>query len=623
MDTLTVSARIYLAVVTTTALALTALLALGTAGPSDHLERAGFIVAVTALAYRFPISFSFKRRMYLDVVALGCAVMILDPGPAAIAVGAGAVIGQLMEHGRLDECVFNASQAMLQTIAGGLLLGWIGWELSGLMHLEPLAIAGLVMLTATVFSVNSLLLAGIIGFQSGVSPLTVLSDHRTLFLEFVVQATQVAAAVMAALIVTMSPLLTGLIIVPASALYLILRRNVQRQKFAIIGMLDTLADLVDYRDPYTATHTRRVAELSRQIGLGLELPREQVDLIAMAARFHSLGSLTLPPQTAETVGGLDSDEWNIMRQVPSMSADLLVQFSETALAGELVRHHLERFDGEGYPEGLAGNDIPLGSRIIAVADSIDTMTRPRPYRPALSAAELRSELTRFRGSQWDPDVVDITLQILDTNPQLLALAADVPEAHTSGRAAARTIEQRLQHQAFHDPLTDLPNRLLLMDRLSRGLTGEGRQFAVLFIDLDGFKSINDRLGHRAGDQLLIEVGQRVRSEIAGGDFLARLGGDEFVVLLWDIRDADHAAQVARRVIAGLSAPLPDICGSLSLAASVGVTVARPGVDTPDDLLQRADEAMYDAKRAGRGNAAIAHTDRPRVDDTDIESNVAD
>lgn len=621
MDTLTVSARIYLAFVALTALALTSWLTLVAPPSSDDSLYIGIVIIMTMLAYRFPISFGFKRRIYLDVVAIGTAAMILDPGPAALAIGIGAVGGQLLKIRMWDECAFNASQSMLQTIAGGLLLGWISWDADGLVTLEPKALLGLVALTLTIFAINSVLLAGIIGLQSGISPFTVLADSGTSIVELAVQATQVAAAIVATMLIMANVWLAALMIVPCGGLYWLLRRNVQNQKFAMIGMLETLADLVDYRDPYTATHARRVAAIAHQIAGEMGLPQEQVDLISMAARFHNLGSLTFPTLAAETVGGLHSDEWNVMRQVPAMSADLLFQFPETALAGELVRHHLERYDGEGYPDGLAGEEIPLGSRIISVADSIDAMARHRPYRPALAATELRDELERFRGTQWDPEIVDIALRMIDSGTLRLTRPDDAPDESLppTREAASRTIEQQIQHQAFHDPLTDLPNRLLLMNRLSRGLTGDGRRFAVLFIDLDGFKTVNDKLGHRTGDQVLIEATRRIRAELDSGDTLARLGGDEFVVLLWDIRDADHAASIAGRLIASLGAPLADIDESLTLAASIGIALARPGVDTPDDLLHRADGAMYAAKRGGRARAAIAEGDRR---ETDIASQVA-
>ncbi len=579
MDTLTRGARVYLLILTLSAVVLTALLTLSASREMafDSLHF-GLILALALLAYRFPISFGFKRRIYLDVVAIGCGVMLLAPGPAALAIGLGALGGQLLKSRDWSECSFNASQAMLQTIAGGLLLAELGWEVGGFMSLTPATLPGLIALTLTIYAINSVLLAGIIGIQSGIPPLKVLVDSGTSIIELAVQATQIAAAVIATLLITTSVLLAALLLVPCGALHIVLKRNVQKQKVAIIGMLDTLADLVDFRDPYTATHARRVAEISRKITRKLDLPQEQVDLISMAARYHNLGSLTIPDQAGDIVGGLHSDAWNIMRQVPSMSADLLYQFPETALAGDLVKHHLERFDGEGYPDGLAGDAIPLGSRIVAVADSLDSMMRHRPYRPALLGEELRIELELFRGSQWDPNIIDLVLAMLDTGELRLALQKDDQddELLTQGHVTTHTIEQQIQHQAFHDPLTDLPNRLLLTSKLSRGLTGGGRRFAVLFIDLDGFKSVNDQLGHRAGDRVLIAAARRIRAELHNDDLLARLGGDEFVVLLWDVQTSGEASVVAQHLIEALEQPGQDIDASIALAASIGIALARPG-----------------------------------------------
>ena len=606
----------YLVFVTASAVILTAAFLFST--PSldrTAISNSAFVAVAAALAYRFPVSFGFKRRIYLDVVAIASAIMILDPGPAAFAIGVGAMAGQLLRDRVWDEASFNTAQAVLQTVAGGMLFDVLDWKLSDLFNASPAAIGGLIALIGVMYAINSLLLAGIIGLQSGISPTKVLIESGTSIIELASQAAQVAAAVIAALLVTTNVLLGVLLLAPCAVLYLILRRNVQQQKFAIIGMLETLADLVDYRDPYTATHARRVADIASAITTEMDLPTEQVDLIRTAARFHNLGSLTITAQPGESVGGLHSDSWNMMRQVPAMSADLLYQFPETTLAGNLVKHHLERYDGEGYPDGLSGRDIPIGSRIIAVADAIDAMLQHRPYRPALTPAELRSELERYRGTQWDPEIVNVVLRMVDRGALAFAVTSDGSEDRllAEGPASAHTIEQQIQHQAFHDPLTDLPNRLLLMNRLSRGLTGDGPRFAVLFIDLDGFKQVNDALGHRVGDHVLVEASARIRGEVATNDLVARLGGDEFVVLMWNNQSAKSAQYTADCIIRALNGPLKTVETRLTLAASVGIAIARPGVDEPDDVLHRADSAMYEAKRTGRGRTMVAAGDAEESD----------
>jgi diguanylate cyclase (GGDEF)-like protein/PAS domain S-box-containing protein len=166
----------------------------------------------------------------------------------------------------------------------------------------------------------------------------------------------------------------------------------------------------------------------------------------------------------------------------------------------------------------------------------------------------------------------------------------------------KRFENQLLHQAFHDSLTGLPNRALFSDRLDHALASArrpGTTVAVIFLDLDNFKVINDSLGHRAGDQLLITIGDRLQGCVRPGDTVARLGGDEFVVLLEHITDTDDAVGVAQR-IAEQSLTLYTIHDrQVAVTASIGIAVGAPGETTAEDLIRNADTAMYEAKRKGR------------------------
>jgi diguanylate cyclase (GGDEF)-like protein/PAS domain S-box-containing protein len=171
---------------------------------------------------------------------------------------------------------------------------------------------------------------------------------------------------------------------------------------------------------------------------------------------------------------------------------------------------------------------------------------------------------------------------------------------------SKRLGEELTHQAFHDRLTGLPNRALFRDRLGHALERAARTadpLAVLFLDLDGFKVVNDSLGHDAGDELLVTVARRLRDCIRPGDTIARLGGDEFTVLLEDA-DADAAAQVAERIAQHLQSPIRLAEREVVVGTSVGIAVRTGPEDRPDDLLRDADAAMYAAKQRGRGTYAV-------------------
>jgi len=167
---------------------------------------------------------------------------------------------------------------------------------------------------------------------------------------------------------------------------------------------------------------------------------------------------------------------------------------------------------------------------------------------------------------------------------------------------AKTVEDAI-HQAFHDSLTGLPNRLLLMDRLDHALTRAARtnsQAAVLFIDLDTFKNVNDSLGHAAGDELLGEAAQRLMTCVRAADTAARFGGDEFVVLLEDV-DEHRVARVANRILEALNEPFLVQDREVFVGASIGIAI---GGDEADDLLRNADLALYRAKSKGRAQKQV-------------------
>lgn len=166
----------------------------------------------------------------------------------------------------------------------------------------------------------------------------------------------------------------------------------------------------------------------------------------------------------------------------------------------------------------------------------------------------------------------------------------------------KEMEAQLENLAHYDSLTGLPNRMLLHDRLEQAIATADRQrqhFALLFIDLDGFKPVNDAHGHAVGDEVLKMVGQRLSMVIRGMDTAARLGGDEFVVILTDIRNRENTERVAEKIIGELSLPYEVAGAALSVSASIGASLYPGDQQAAMDLLRTADEAMYQAKRDGK------------------------
>jgi diguanylate cyclase (GGDEF)-like protein/PAS domain S-box-containing protein len=168
----------------------------------------------------------------------------------------------------------------------------------------------------------------------------------------------------------------------------------------------------------------------------------------------------------------------------------------------------------------------------------------------------------------------------------------------------KTAEEQIKQLAFYDPLTQLPNRRLMLERLKHGINVErrdGRQLGLLMLDLDRFKAVNDSLGHLAGDELLQQVAERITARLRDVDMVARLGGDEFIVLLEDIAQPKDAARVAKEIIADLTEPFClSQSNNVQIGASIGISLYPQHGDSPEMLMDHADAALYQAKDAGRG-----------------------
>jgi diguanylate cyclase (GGDEF)-like protein/PAS domain S-box-containing protein len=240
--------------------------------------------------------------------------------------------------------------------------------------------------------------------------------------------------------------------------------------------------------------------------------------------------------------------------------------------------------------------------------------------------EYQQLLERWRGAEFGGSSVESPLRA--ANGSLVDSEVTLAQLHHSGRRllclVARDITLRkraeseredhrrsLEHLATHDPLTGLPNRLFLRDRLPELLqraAASGSGLALLFLDLDQFKSINDTRGHAAGDELLRETARRLRASIAASDIVVRMGGDEFVLLVGDPGDHQNVAGVAQRVLEAMRQPLKIEDHAFAMSVSIGVSVyPEHGVDV-ETLLKHADIALYEAKSAGRDNCKFFSQD---------------
>ncbi|KPK44005.1 MAG: hypothetical protein AMK74_05850 [Nitrospira bacterium SM23_35] len=189
-------------------------------------------------------------------------------------------------------------------------------------------------------------------------------------------------------------------------------RLYEKLEHSYLSTIVTLSGIAESKDFYTDKHMKDIAEYSVDIAQKLGLPEADVENIRMAALLHDLGKVTVPDNILKKPGRLSEEEMEIIRKHPAHGAKMIESIEPMKDARDIIRHHHEYYDGSGYPDGLKGEAIPLGARIIAVADAFDAMTTNRPYRKALPMDKVVKELRDFSGIQFDPEIVEILIAIL-------------------------------------------------------------------------------------------------------------------------------------------------------------------------------------------------------------------
>jgi putative nucleotidyltransferase with HDIG domain len=196
---------------------------------------------------------------------------------------------------------------------------------------------------------------------------------------------------------------------------------------SLLDTIETLNAAVEARDPYTAGHSQRVRRVSLAVGTALRLPADRLGALGTAALFHDIGKIGMPDSILTKTDRLTRDESAIMREHVTRGAEIVSKFRpfRTSIPG--IRHHHERWDGLGYPDGLAGEDVPLEAAIIGLADAWDAMTTDRPYSASLSLNEAMMQIRAGRGKQFSPAVVDAFWEVAKRRPADV-LPPDAPTA---------------------------------------------------------------------------------------------------------------------------------------------------------------------------------------------------
>ncbi|MEP7356306.1 MAG: HD-GYP domain-containing protein [Anaerolineales bacterium] len=366
-----------------------------------------FLAGVLVWAGTHPLHLRHQTKVYLATLPMYLMAVLAPPPLAALAAAAGVLIGQLKMRPQTENYPSDIATAVsrwsLIVLGASVFAHWpgdAGWPL--LLRLGGTA--------ALMYTLDVLTVAFELSPMSGEPPLKIVAavvraGGQYEWAQYLVAMLAGAAALFLAWTLL-------LLVVPIHLIYTAFK-NAKEVNEGTYRLLESLADTVDLRDPYTGGHSRRVADWAGDILREMNLHGQEADLIRTSARVHDLGKIGVPDAILNKPGRLSAEEKAIMDSHPVRGAELLARFSEFARGQAIVRHHHERWDGGGYPDGLRSWDIPFGARVIAVADSFDAMTSDRPYRPAMSASQACGVLQAGRDLQWDPAIVDAFLRCVE------------------------------------------------------------------------------------------------------------------------------------------------------------------------------------------------------------------
>jgi diguanylate cyclase (GGDEF)-like protein/PAS domain S-box-containing protein len=318
------------------------------------------------------------------------------------------------------------------------------------------------------------------------------------------------------------------------------------------------------------------------------LPRLQLAMLALGMTGLCLGAVVTERKRVESVIRQSEKRYRLL-----FERNLAGVFS-TTLAGRVLECNQAAASMFGY-------DSPEEVLALPVANLYDTASDTEAFLTKLkSEKNVTNHEMRFRRKNGDSAWAMLNVSLIDDGSGI----ANIVEGTLIDITQRKVAEERIESLAYYDPLTGLPNRTLLRDRLSQALSTARRQnhkVALLFLDLDGFKVVNDSLGHSVGDLLLQDIAGRLKSVAREQDTIARLGGDEFLIVLTNIKDIPGAAVAAERFMDAMTAEFVLQGHSLNMSCSLGISIfPEHGADS-ETLIKNADAAMYSAKEGGRNN----------------------
>lgn len=394
-----------------------------------------------------------KGRVSVGFATSLGAILVLEPHEAALVAAGGAFFANVLQRRSVDIIFFNASQLWLTALATAH-----AWQaLTPAESLPPVAsgaFAGLLwrlgVCALLYLALNLSLVSVSLRLAYGTWPRDLLAKNALWGI-----ANFIALGSLGLLIAVLYLHVGAFGVVLLWIPILLARYSLQQSvvtRTAHLEIIQALARAIDAKDPYTRGHSERVAEYAAEIGAQMKLPASEIEMLRHAGILHDIGKIGISDTVLNKTGRLTDIEFQLIKTHTVIGAHVVKPVGFLRGVSQVIRHHHERYDGRGYPDGLKGEEIPLAARILAVADAFDAMTYDRVYRAGMEPDEAVAELMKGRGTQFDPNIVDIFVRRV--LPLKIELTRDSSAQRWKERADARgdqvwrrLVDERDQDQA--------------------------------------------------------------------------------------------------------------------------------------------------------------------------------
>ena len=367
----------------------------------------------------------------------------------------------------------------------------------------------------------------------------------------------------------------------------------------------TMANTIDSLDVYSGGHSLRVAVIARDIAANLGWDTSECDNLYFVSLLHDIGMITVPDAILHKPARLNEDEYDVVKLHTSEGARILRDIDVLDHLSDAVMYHHERWDGCGYPEGLAGEDIPAVARVIALADAYDAMNSDRIYRPRMSSEKIISEFARCKGTQFDPDMTDVFIFMLREGYTVDPKIDQTPEARQNAvrdsgladffRSGNRTKSEK---DGERDALTGLFTRSYLNTRVGSKIL-EARSGALMLIDIRGYDALRDLEKTEDCDRITRSFAGRLRSLFREEDIVCRLADNRYAVYV----SGDSGKSVIEKKASRTSKITEDneeFAGYRDVVGVViGISMCMEDGVTFEELYSAAADALAEAARSGK------------------------